>query len=172
MINPKDLRDHAIIPTLDLMSQLYPGINSPFAVNLMLGTASQESTIGHKTYLKQRGGGPGSGIYQIEPATEQSIWIDHLRFTTSARRAMIQGFATGRASAASSGGSQLDLCANLIYQTAIARLKYWYRNFTWPDDPNDIAALGQIWDTHYNGNPDHGTVEQFVVHFPLGVLDQ
>ena len=47
---------------------LYPlGLDSRGAINLILGTAAQESRFG--TYLVQRGGGPAVGIFQIEPTT-------------------------------------------------------------------------------------------------------
>lgn len=169
MINPTDLRDQIIRPTLLLMSSQYAGINSPAAVNLLVGTAVHESTIGHQTYLRQRGDGPAMGIYQIERATEQSIWIDHLRFRPM-HAEMVQKFAAVRTNGVA-GGSSLDLTGNLPYQTAIARLKYYVCKFTWPDDPNDVHSLGVIWKQCYNTHLGAGHVDQFVEAFPREVLD-
>lgn len=170
MIKPTELRDHVIQPTLSRMAYYYKGISSPAAVNLLIGTAVHESTIGNETYLRQRGDGPAKGIYQIERATEQSIFNDHLKFAGGDRQNMVQELAIHRANGVA-GGSTLDLCGNLPYQTAIARLIYWYREFTWPSDPTDVEALGMIWKRCYNTHLGKGTVEQFVEHFPREVLD-
>ena len=170
MIKPTELRDHVIRPTLDRMAYYYTGINSPAAVNLLIGTAVHESTIDKYTYLHQRGG-PAMGIYQIERATEQSVYIDHLRFAGPERSEAVQNLATHRANNVV-GGSALDLCANLIYQTAIARLIYWYREFTWSRDPTGVEALGILWKLVYNTHLGAGTVEQFVDHYPMEVLDE
>lgn len=168
MIKPTELRDQVIRPTLQLLSQQYKGIDSLAATYLLVGTAVHESTIGNQTYLRQRGG-PAMGIYQIEKTTEQDIWINHLRFRP-ASATMIQKLAAHRANGVA-GGNDLDLCANLPYQTAIARLKYWVSKFTWPDDPTNVEALGMIWKRCYNTHLGKGTVEEYVEHFPREVLE-
>ncbi|KAF0118141.1 MAG: hypothetical protein FD149_866 [Rhodospirillaceae bacterium] len=62
-----------IRPTL-----LHLGLHSPAAEALLLGTAIQESRLG--TYLRQTGGGPALGVYQMEPATHEDIWTNFLAY--------------------------------------------------------------------------------------------
>ncbi|MEE9541175.1 MAG: hypothetical protein V3V85_06750, partial [Candidatus Thorarchaeota archaeon] len=59
------------------MEELWPGASREAAVNLLLGTVYQESTINGITHLKQVGG-PALGIYQIEPDTEHDTWENYL----------------------------------------------------------------------------------------------
>jgi len=164
VINAHDLKHLVIIPTLDAMEPLWgPGINQKAAVNQLLGTVFQESMIGNVTHLKQIGG-PALGIYQIEPATEEDIWENYLKFRTD-KASFIRGLMQQHYTEYGT-----DLVVNLRYATAMARLKYWRRSFKWPKDPNDIPALAIIWDTHYNANPDHGWPSQFMFKFPKDTL--
>ena len=81
MINHTDLRRLVIQPTLDAMVPLWgTGVNHEAAANLLVGTVFQESVIGNQTRLKQVGGGPALGIFQIEPDTHQDIWDNYLAF--------------------------------------------------------------------------------------------
>lgn len=159
MISALDLRNLVIVPTLDEMAQYWSGCNTPAAVNLLIGTVAQESTVGGITRLKQIKG-PALGIYQIEPATHKDLWDNYL-LTRPDKADYVRR--------CGSGNWRMDLTANLKYQTVVARLKYWRARFNWPD-PTDIRALGAIWDKIYNANPDHGTVEQFVAAFPRDAL--
>ena len=68
MISPQDLKTYVIEPALQELNNLLPGAYRPAAVNLLIGTAVHESTVGGETRLHQLGGGPARGIYQIEPA--------------------------------------------------------------------------------------------------------
>ena len=49
---------------------------SPVAENLIMGTAAQESGF---TYIKQLGGGPALGMFQVEPATAEDILFRYLK---------------------------------------------------------------------------------------------
>ena len=53
-------------------------LHSDNAVNLLMGTAAQESHLGK--YRKQMGGGPALGIFQMEPATFNDIVNNYLRY--------------------------------------------------------------------------------------------
>ena len=143
MIYAKDLRYEVIQPTLDDMSGLWPGAATPAAVNLLLGTAMHESTWHNATRLRQVGAGPALGIYQIEPATDNDTYATYLNTPgRSAKRIFVDGYSVGN--------QTRDLTGNLLYQTVIARLKYWRCSFTWPTDPDDTEALAWIWKLHYN----------------------
>ena len=61
-LNVRDLRVEVIRPALRALD-----LWSPAAEDLVLGTAAQESGL---AYLRQIGGGPALGLWQIEPATQ------------------------------------------------------------------------------------------------------
>ena len=70
-MNAKDLREDVVRPVLKVMDKW-----SEAAENLVLGTAAKESAMGQD--LRQRGGGPALGIYQMEPATHTWLrtWLE------------------------------------------------------------------------------------------------
>src|SRR5258706_9966058 len=80
-INCSQLRDIIIKPALIAI-----GLNSEAAINLLLGTAAQESNMG--TYVKQTTG-PALGLFQCEPLTYDDIW-DRLVQPSVAMKAKIQ----------------------------------------------------------------------------------
>ena len=164
MINAKQFKIHVIIPTLQGMAVAFAGAASPAAANLLLGTCFHESLGG--TYLVQAGGGPARGLYQMEPATELDIWKNYLRLQKQLRLDYMLNMV----------GHRLEekrplLLLDLEYQTAMARLKYYRHNFTWPENPKDVEALGQIWKRVYNTRHGAGTVDQFVNDFPMEALE-
>ena len=65
MLDPNQFTKHIIRPALEAID-LY----SKAAEELLLGTAIQESRL---VYLKQIGGGPALGLFQMEPATELDL---------------------------------------------------------------------------------------------------
>ena len=129
MIDAKDLKYYVIQPVLSAMEPLWPGASNPAAVNLLLGTAFQESNVGGVTHLRQIGGGPGLGIYQIETATHDDIWETYLG-TRPEKASFVRGLASQNMR--EDRPFHDDLISNLRYQTVIARIKYWRRKFNWP----------------------------------------
>ena len=159
MINPRQFKELIVQPTLDEMVELWgPGVNHEGAVNLIMGTYFVESVIDGVTHIKQLGNGPALGVFQQEPSTERSIWDDYLAFrpdkASYVRGLMRQHLKPGA-----------DLVANLPYQVAMCRLKYWQRSFKWPEDHNNIKALGVIWKKEYNSTFGRGTVKKYVEHY-------
>ena len=71
MIHIQQFKDHIIVPTLKKI-----GLHSDAAVQLLLGTAVQESRL---MYLKQLKGGPAIGFYQIEVITLNDIYVNFLK---------------------------------------------------------------------------------------------
>jgi len=119
------------------------------AINLLLGTAAQESYFG--TYLRQIGGGPALGVFQMEPAT--FIWLrDHyverppFNMTDLAERIAEE--------------LEWDLQLAIL----MARLRYWIVPRALPD-ANDIEGLARYWKDYYNTRFGQGTTEEFVENY-------
>jgi len=119
------------------------------AINLLLGTAAQESHFG--TYLRQIGSGPALGVFQMEPST--FIWLrDHY-----ARRPPFNMSNLGERVAE-------ELEWDLRLATIMARLRYWIIPKPLPD-ANDIQALAQYWKNYYNTRFGRGTIEEFIENY-------
>lgn len=148
-IDSDHLRHLVIRPVTSRM-----GAWSLAAENLLLGTAAQESMMGHA--LKQYGRGPALGIYQMEPAT----FKDHFD-TYLGRKARLLENVLGLAFAAFPMEDQL--ACNLAFATAMTRIHYLRIEEPLPHHM-DWEGLGLYWDVHYNRNPNAGTVEEFVAN--------
>lgn len=139
-----------------LVSGVCAGLNlySPAAVNLLLGTAAQESGFG--TYLKQIKG-PALGVFQMEPATETDIWKNYLSYQTELRGRVIQVSGV-------SGPTRLHLKGNLIYQIALCRLHYLRRPEPLPA-ADDLPELAGYWKAYYNTPQGRGTEDEFLENY-------
>lgn len=146
-MDPEHLRDLIVAPVLHHL-----GMWSLAAEQLLLGTAAQESKL---RYLRQLGGGPALGLWQIEPATERDIWNNYLAFRQDleARIRDLQSPFQG-------------LAVNLPYGCAMARLVY--RRSPLPLPPaGDVAGLAQLWKQVYNTPRGKGTVAEFIESWRL-----
>lgn len=123
---------------------------TPVAEELLLGTCAKESLFG--MYFEQVGGGPALGPFQMEPATFRYLRLRFaLRFPSIVTR--------------DPGELRTDLRLAILF----ARLKYLSIPAKLPDLENpdrptdaDVLRLGVYWDRYYNGNPNHGTPEEFL----------
>jgi len=133
-------------------------MHSRAAVNLLLGTAAQESGFG--TYLRQKGGGPALGVFQMEPATEKDIWCSYLVYREDLTETVWQV-----AGAAYDVGPSINaLEANLSYQVAMARIHY--RRVSEPLPLHDnVDALARYWKQYYNTPKGKGTVQEFIRNY-------
>ncbi len=149
MLNVKQFREDVVRPVLEHL-----GLYSAAAENLMVGTALQESRL---TYLRQLGGGPALGAFQMETATHDDIWANYLKFhpTVSARVKDYESAFPGAAG---------QLPANMNYACAMARVHYYRRPEPLPD-ADDIEGLGRYWKVHYNTAAGAGTAMQFVTNY-------
>ena len=114
-------------------------LNSPQAVDLLLGTCAQESAFG--TYLRQTGGGPALGAFQIEPATFQD-----LRGRYGVRFPII-------------GRYFEELEWDLRLSIIVSRVKYFSCPGPIPLTPEEQAAY---YKKNYNTPAGSGTVEQYM----------
>ena len=126
------------------------GLYSPAATELLMLTAATESHLG--TYLRQLGGGPALGVFQMEPATHDDAWINwmpyHVKISMQAsnvsqsaairRQRLIKG--------SMPDGNATELEWNLAYAVFMARVHY--RRFPEPLPPLvGHGGPGQVLET-------------------------
>ncbi len=128
------------------------GLHSAAAENLLVGTALHES--GGLRWLRQLGGGPAFGVYQIEPATHDDIWRNYLRFRPRLNEQVAR-------LAASEPTRPEQLVTNLAYATAIARVHYLRVPAPLPD-AGDLGGLARYWKRHFNPAKGAGTAAAFI----------
>lgn len=151
-INANQLKEWVIIPTLKQLD-----MHSEAAVNLLLGTAAQESACG--TYLKQLGAGPARGIYQMEPAAYADIWKNYLVYDMG-MSAKVRYFMSD----ADKGSPESGLITNLAFATAMCRVHYRRVREGLPA-ANDIAGLASYWKRYYNTVKGKGTEKEFIANY-------
>lgn len=127
------------------------GLHSPAAVALLLGTAAQESRFG--TYIRQLGSGPARGVFQMEPATEQDIWINYLVY-----RPQLVDKIKKICNITRPDTEALE--ANLLYQICMARIHYLRVPSPLPAS-DDLSGLADYWKRFYNTSLGAGTVAEF-----------
>lgn len=120
----------------------YFDLYSQAAVNLLLGTAAVESDFG--TYLRQIGGGPARGIFQMEPPTYG--WLAE-RYSLKYRKQCAQSFPE----------IEWDLRLAILF----ARLRYRVDPSPLPA-ANDVVTLACYWKNIYNTAAGGGTPAKFV----------
>jgi hypothetical protein len=141
-------RDRVLRP---VVGYLQLGGDEDAAINLLLGTAAQESAF---RYLAQVPSGPGVGLFQMEPATLEDLfesWLSH----RPALLARVLSFA------APGPDRRVQLAGNHLFAAAAARLQY----FRQPDPlpaAADIDGLARYWKRFWNTEKGKGSVAEFV----------
>lgn len=123
----------------------HPELFSESAVQLLLGTAAQESGFG--TYLRQLGGGPAIGVFQMEPKT--FIWLRDKykkKYPEIANREVT------------------DMEWDLRLAILMARLRYRIVPAKLPP-AHHVGALAAYWKEFFNTVHGAGTVEQFIANY-------
>lgn len=149
-IHPDQLRVYVVRPVLEEL-----GLHSRAAENLVLGTAAQESKMGH--YVHQLGGGPALGIFQMEPFTHDDIWENYLDHIAPLADKVL---AAGRVQSADSE----QLVGNLRYAAAMCRIHYWRIPAGLPG-ADDVPALAAYWKRYYNTELGRGTPAEFIANY-------
>lgn len=144
MINPADLRDYVVVPTLKEI-----GLYSKAAMRLIIGTAATESNL---EYLHQIGG-PALGIYQMEPATANDIVKNYLMYRLPLAK-KINAFNLDY-------DNTDQLTWNLKYATALCRVHY-LRNWKSLPGENDILGMAKYWKEVYNTKHGKGEIEDYL----------
>ena len=130
------------------------------AVNLLMGTAAQESHLGK--YLKQLKSGPALGIFQMEPNTYNDILDNYLKYKSALWEdvqdtCLIQALPKQHES--------------LIYniKLAICMARIHYLRVTEPL-PTDLSGYANYWKKYYNTYLGAGTTEEFIHNYKKYVL--
>lgn len=140
----------------DLIIRILKEFNlySQEAVDLLLGTAAQESQFGR--YIRQLGNGPALGIFQMEPNTEKDIWENFIKFKPELKTKLFNKFHIDKPS------SEL-LEYNLAYQIIMARIHYYRVRESIPKE--NLAGLAKYWKQYYNTPLGKGTPEEFIKNY-------
>jgi hypothetical protein len=135
MIDVKQFKEFIITPALSMLQKY-----SDDAVELLLFTCAAESNGG--TYVHQVGG-PALGIYQMEPATHQDIWVNYIYGSGSLSSIINLNFnVNGKIDAG-------RMIYDLQYATIMARLHY--SRFPEPlPDRNDVNAIFDYYKKYFN----------------------
>ena len=133
------------------------GLYSKEAVNLLLGTAAQESRF---YYIKQLNGGPARSIFQIEPRTHD----DHVNNYLSYREELSSKIL----SACGIEEFDKDFLYNTKYAICIARIHYLRVPQALPSTINGMAAY---WKQYYNTYIGSGTEKEFIKNYMKYVKD-
>lgn len=129
------------------------GLHSDNAVNLLMGTAAQESHLGK--YRKQIGGGPALGIFQMEPATFNDIVNNFLRFKPELAAKIEK---VGRMSRFYAP----DLENNDLLSICMARVHY---SRVKKAIPGNLEGWATYWKRYYNTPLGKGTEEEFIANY-------
>lgn len=123
------------------------------AVNLLMGTAAQESHLGK--YRKQLGGGPALGIFQMEPATFNDIVNNYLRYKPELASRIERVARISRFKAE-------DIENNDLLAICMARVHYLRVKEA---IPSDLEGWARYWKRYYNTPLGKGTEEEFIANY-------
>lgn len=136
-MNKDQLRD--LIERVLKEANLY----SESAVELLMLTCAQESRLGK--YIRQLGGGPALGIFQMEPFTHDDLWRTHGHILKD-----LLGEPDSK-----------KLEYDLRYATIMSRIHYFRIPKPLPE-AGDIEALAAYWKKYYNTYLGAGKIEEAV----------
>jgi hypothetical protein len=147
VININQFTELIVAPTLTEV-----GLYSRAAVELLLGTALQESGL---RYLKQLDDGPAMGPYQMEPATHDDIFENYLNYHADMKQRVLRQVREGFEPSA------VNMAGNLYYATAMCRVHYWRVPEALPPQ-GDLSSQAAYWKEHYNTFLGRGTQTEYV----------
>jgi hypothetical protein len=145
LLDPKNLRDYVIFPVCRRLA-----LDTPAAVELLLGTAYKESKL---KFLHQLGAGPALGLWQMEPATHNDIWENFLKYKPTLAQ-LVRGFFANNPEDAT------QLMGNLYYACAMVRVHYYRVKEPLPQ-AGDVAGMARYWKLYYNTPAGAGTEKEY-----------
>ena len=153
MIDPTQFRRFIVRPALEVI-----GLWSQDAENLVMGTAAQESRL---KYIKQLGGGPALGLFQMEPRTHDDIWKNYLAFKPEWEDQVMRMTTFGVYDGYPDAG---EMVWNLRYAAAMCRLHYRRQKGV---IPSTVAGQAAYWKRHFNTHLGKGTEQEFINNYAL-----
>jgi len=152
MLDIHQFRELVIVPALEAIDA-----RSLAAEELLLGTALQESGL---MYLKQIGGGPALGLFQMESITHDDIWLNYLAYRPilSEKMTALEPSQAARA-----------LVTNLLYAAAMCRVHYLRVTSPLPE-AGDYEAHAAYWKKYYNTPAGAGTAEEYLTNWKAHVF--
>lgn len=148
MIDPIHLLSYIIRPALKELD-----LHSEAAERLLLGTACAESDCGR--WLRQVGEGPALGIFQMEPATHLDCWVNFLQYRPDLAKKIVRFTRYIWPECP----EPREMIGNLVYATAMARVKYLRDPAPIPGTLEEQAVY---WKSVYNTEQGAGTVEKYI----------
>ena len=127
------------------------GLHSEDAVDLVYKTGNAETGYRH---LKQMGGGPAIGFWQVEPATLIDIMNNYVKYRPELeKRLKSLGF--------SESDMETRVMSNIALQAVFCRLKYKRDKYALPKF-NDLKGQAEYWKRVYNTHLGKGTIKHFM----------
>lgn len=148
-LDARHLLEYVIRPTLRQI-----GLYSRSAERLVLGTAAVESDL---RFLRQHRDGPARGLWQMEPATYDSLWADLLALP---RRSdlRLRVLSLGPWSDAPPADRMVT---DLALGAAMCRIRYLWDPHMLPQ-PDEIRQMAETWCRAYNTFKGKGTIEGYM----------
>tara|TARA_R110002020_G_scaffold73405_1_gene188066 strand:+ start:312 stop:761 length:450 start_codon:yes stop_codon:yes gene_type:complete len=127
------------------------GLHSKDAVDLVYKTGNAETGYRH---LKQMGGGPAIGFWQVEPATLIDIMDNYVKYRPKLEKRLISlGF--------DRRDMEVRVMSNIALQAVFCRLKYKRDKYALPKS-SDLEAQAKYWKRVYNTHLGKGTITHFM----------
>ena len=154
-MRPSDFVVRVIRPALTTIA-----LDGPGAEQLLLGTALQETGLRN---IRQIGGGPALGYFQIEPATHDDIWKNFLKYRVLLAAKVKRLLPAG----SDAVPEQLIQCPQ--YAAAIARIIYLRAPGALPA-PEDVDAQAAYYKQYYNTAQGAATAAQYVSNWSRAMM--
>lgn len=157
-LDPRQLRDYVVTPALKAI-----GLWSLGAEQLVMGTGAQESGF---VYLAQKGGGPALGLWQMEPATYNDIWlyIENHGDAGGLTKAMESAELAWKMRELFGGPDATNSPGDLSQGAAMCRIAY-YRHPEPIPAPGDIEGMAKLYKLRYNTPAGAATEAEFVANY-------
>ena len=140
MYDKKQLRQYIKDVLWVMSSMMTTEYDSDDAVELLMFTAAHESKLG--TYLKQLHDGPAKGLFQIEPATWEDVFVNYLNYRKPLRDT-VQSFSIRTMPI------EMDMEGNLAMQIVMARVIYLRVSEALPSK-DDVFGMALYYKQHWN----------------------
>ena len=151
MIPPGDFRELVIDPALDHLAGYHPAMASPASSDLLVGVALVESWIDD---IRQIGGGPALGPFQMEPATYWDLW----RYLK--RKPGLDNLVKQSLTPVVEIVDQL--ACNWFHAAVMCRVHFW--RFPEPM-PTTLVGQARLWKRRYNTVRGAGTVAEYLKRY-------